>query len=211
MQLKKSPGPDGLHPRVLKEAADILAEPLAVIFNKSIQEGRVPDGLKIANVTAIYKKGNTSSLGNYRSVSLTRKVMESILRDHIMCFMDENKVLSDHQHGFCSGRSCVTQLISVLNTWTSMIEEEGGVDVAYLDFSKAFDSVSHQQLIKKVKAHGIQGKLLSWIESFLKGRRQCVVVNGKKLSWADVLSGILKEMCLAKYFSSFISMICQTT
>eukprot|EP00057_Strongylocentrotus_purpuratus_P009185 XP_011663659.1 PREDICTED: RNA-directed DNA polymerase from mobile element jockey-like [Strongylocentrotus purpuratus] len=189
----KSPGPDGLHPRVLKEAAEVLAEPLAVIFNKSIQEGRVPDGWKEANVTAIYKKGKATSPGNYRPVSLTSvicKIMESILRDHIMSFMDEKKILTDHQHGFRSGRSCATQLISVLDSWTSMLDEGGGVDVAYLDFSKAFDSVPHQRLIKKMKAHGIHGKLLNWIESFLKERRQCVAVNGKKSSWADVLSGI---------------------
>ena len=71
-----------------------------------------------------------------------------------------------------------------------MIDEEGGVDVAYLDFSKAFDSVPHQRLLKKAKAHGIDGKLLQWIGSFLSSRRQCVMVNGTKSAWSEVLSGI---------------------
>ena len=189
----KSPGPDGLHPRVLRDAAEVLADPLTVIFNKSLEEGKVPDGWKIAHVTAIFKKGKRTSPGNYRPVSLTSvicKLMESLLRDQIMNFLNENKLLNDHQHGFRSGRSCVTQLIDVVDTWTGMLEEEGGVDVAYLDFSKAFDSVPHQRLLKKVKVHGLQGNLAKWIGSFLTGRKQRVVVNGKESSWASVVSGI---------------------
>ena len=148
----KSPGPDGLHPKVLKEAAEALAEQLAVIFNKTIEEGCVPDGWKVANVTAIYKKGKATSAGNYRPVSLTSvtcKIMEFIIRDHIMKFMDDNKIFSDHQHGFRSGGLCVTQLISVLDSWTSMLDEGGGVDVAYLDFSKVFDSVPHHRPVAR--------------------------------------------------------------
>ena len=104
--------------------------------------------------------------------------------------MDNNNLMSEHQHGFRAGRSCVTQLIEVLDMWTGMIEEKGGVDVAYLDFSKAFDSVPHQRLLKKTQAHGISGYLLKWIGSFLTDRKQCVSINGAKSDWADVLSGI---------------------
>ena len=193
MNPSKSPGPDGVHPRVLKETAECIVEPLTTIFNKSLHEGKVPLAWKVAHVTAIYKKGKATSPGNYRPVSLTSivcKMMESILRDQIMKFMDECNLLSEHQHGFRSGRSCVTQLIAVLDEWTGMIEEEGGVDVAYLDFSKAFDSVPHQRLLKKVRAHGISGNLLNWIQSFLAERRQCVVINGKRFAWEKVISGI---------------------
>ena len=126
----KSPGPDGLHPRVLKEAADIITKPLTTIFNKSMKEGMVPDDWKQAHVTALFKKGKATVPGNYRPVSLTSvvcKLMESIIRDQLMQFLDENNLLSEHQHGFRSGRSCVTQLLEVIDTWTSMIDEEGGL------------------------------------------------------------------------------------
>ena len=189
----KAPGPDGLHPRVLKEAANVLADPLAEVFNKSISEGSVPDGWKLAHVKALFKKGKSNLPSNYRPVSLTSivcKIMESILRDAIMKFLDEEEILNNHQHGFRAGRSCVTELLDVIDTWTKILDEGGGIDVAYLDFSKAFDSVPHQRLLRKVKAYGVDGKILRWIESFLIGRKQRVVINNKESSWADVKSGI---------------------
>ena len=189
----KSPGPDSIHPRVMKETAEAVSHPLTIIFNKSLQEGKVPDDWKIAHVTAIFKKGKHTSPGNYRPVSLTSiicKLLESIIRDRLMEFLDARSLLSEDQHGFRSGRSCVTQLLEIIEIWSSMLDEGGSIDVVYLDFRKAFDSVPHQRLLKKAEAYGIRGKLLLWIESFLTGRKQRVIVNGGKSTWADVVSGI---------------------
>ena len=150
------------------------------MFNKSLSEGVVPDDWKIAHVTAIFKKGNVKSPGNHQPVSLTStvcKLLESIIRDQVMEFLNINHLLSEDQPGFRSGRSCVTQLLEIMEIWTSMLDEGGGIEVVFLDFRKAFDSVPHQRLLKKVKAHGIDGKLLKWIESFLTGRKQRVCVN----------------------------------
>ncbi len=77
--------------------------------------------------------------------------------------------MQDEQHGFRQGRSCVTQLLEIVEIWKKMLEEGADIDVVYLDFRKAFDSVPHQRLLKKVRAHGIGGNLLQWIESFLVG------------------------------------------
>ena len=189
----KSSGPDGLHPRVLKEVADEIVTPLTLIFNKTLREGVIPEEWKIANVTALFKKGNVASPGNYRPVSLTSvvcKLLESIIRDNVMDFLEENRLLSEDQHGFRSGRSCVTQLLEIMEIWTSMLDEGGGLDVVYLDFRKAFDSVPHQRLLKKIRAYGIDGSLLKWIESFLTGRKQRVIVNGGISAWSEVHSGI---------------------
>ena len=109
----KSPGPDDLHPRVWEEVAEEIAVPLTMIFNKSLQDqGVVPEEWKTANVTAIFKKGNVTSPGNFRpvisSTSIIYKLPESIIRDHVMKYMDDNNLMSEDQHGFRSGRSCVT-------------------------------------------------------------------------------------------------------
>ena len=107
-----------------------------------------------------------------------------------MEFLNTNHLLSEDLHGFRAGRSCVTQLLEIMELWTSMLDEGDGIDVVYLDFRKAFDSVPHQRLLEKARAHGIDGNLLKWIESFLTGRKQRVNVNGEMSSWADVHSGI---------------------
>jgi hypothetical protein len=193
LKTSKSPGPDGLHPRALKESCEEIAEALAIIFKKSMEEGVVPDHWKIAEVTAIFKKGSAAEVGNYRPVSLTSvvcKMMESIIRDQTMSFMKENDIICEEQHGFRPGRSCVTQLLEIMDIWTQMFEEGDGIDVVYLDFRKAFDSVPHQRLMMKLRSHGIDGNLLKWIESFLLNRKQRVSVNGQKSTWEPVRSGI---------------------
>ena len=89
----------------------------------------------------------------------------------------ENHLLTQHQHGFIKGRSCVTQLLTVLDKWTEALDNCLNLDAIYLDFSKAFDSVPHQRLLIKLEGYGT---LLAWIKDFLVDRNQRVVINGMK-------------------------------
>ncbi len=189
----KAAGPDGLHPQILKELADVIAGPLYIFFQLSLANQEVPEEWKEAYVSPVFKKGSRHTASNYRPISLTSivcKLMETLVRNHIVSFIQEKKLFCNEQHGFIKGRSCVTHLLEVLETWTKVLDTGGSIDVIYTDFMKAFDKVPHQRLLQKIAAHGIQGNVLGWIASFLKDRRQCVVVNGSKSSWADVTSGI---------------------
>ena len=146
LNVSKSPGPDGLHPRVLREMASVLAKPMSIIYSNSLATGIVPSIWKKANVSAVLKKGARKLPSNYRPISLTCiacKVMESILRDQIYEHVMSNSLLSASQFGFVSGRSTMLQLLNVLDEWTSMLELGGLVDVIYLDCMKAFDKVPH--------------------------------------------------------------------
>ena len=174
----KTPGMDGIHPRVLCELKEEVAEPLADFMNKTLKKSELPQEWKDAMVTPIYKKGAKSTAGNYRPVSLTSvvcKVTESIIRDQVMKHLVNNELLTSSQHGFVAGKSCTTQLTECIDLWTKIIQKGGYLDVVYLDFAKAFDKVAHSRLIRK--GCGINGEILNWIQNFLTGRRQLVAVN----------------------------------
>ena len=102
----------------------------------------------------------------------------------------ENNLRTQYQHGFLKSHSCVTQLLAVLDKWTEALDNCQNLDAIYLDFSKAFDSVSHQRLLMKLKGYRIHRTLLAWIRDFLVDRNQCVAINGMKSLPALVLSGI---------------------
>ena len=113
----KSPGPDGWHPRVLKEVAEALTPPLLILLHKSLDEGSLPDDWKHGNITAIHKKGS-------KAISLTSiicKLFEAIIRDAIVTHMSVNHLFYDQQHGFVPGRSCITQLLTTFEIWTQAV------------------------------------------------------------------------------------------
>ena len=116
--------------------------------------------------------------------------MEKIIRDKIMEHLESNNLLSRHQHGFRSKRSCLTQLLEYLSEIHDALDNGKPVDAVYLDCQKAFDKVPHKRLIAKLRAYGISGKILKWIENFLSGRTQRVVIDGILSDPLPVLSGV---------------------
>ena len=138
--------------------------------------------------------------------SLTSKVMEHIVYCHISRHLSANHTISSHQHGFQRGLSCETQLITVIYEWSSVLNTHGQVDVVFLDFAKAFDSVVHERLLLSAHYYGIRNKSNTWLRSFLTGRSQRVVVNGSNSTWSPVLSGCLKVPSWAlSFFWMFIN------
>ena len=107
-----------------------------------------------------------------------------------MRFLEEFNVLSNSQHGFRKGRSCETQLTLLLEDLQSNVDRRAQVDMVFLDFSKAFDTVPHKRLLAKLESYGISNQVVSWVRSFLSNWTQHVVVDGIRSSSANDFSGV---------------------
>lgn len=196
----KAAGPDGVPARFLKLWSAELAPILTLIFQASIHQTSIPLDWKQANIVPIFKKGDRTQCSNYRPVSLTcicSKLLEHILYSHIYSHLSLYNILCDEQHGFRHARSCESQLLLTINDLAINLNNRGQTDVIMLDFSKAFDKVSHQHLYHKLQNYGIRGNILEWLKHFLMDRSQRVIINGEHSNPARVTSGVPQGTVLA--------------
>ena len=171
----------------------MIAEPLSVIYLRSINSSKLPSQWLTADITPIFKKGVSSDPSNYRPVSLTSvccKVLESIINDNLIKYLKDHSIISKTQHGFLKRRSTCSQLLECVSDWSRALDEGFPSDVIYIDFAKAFDSVSHPKLLHKLKAYGIRGILHNWFSSFLSNRSQRVKIEEYYSGYTEVLSGV---------------------
>jgi len=137
-------------------------------------------------------KGVRTDASNYRPIDLTSikcKLFESIIRDHIVNFVNVNKLFSSKQYGFIKGRSTVLQLLRILDNWTEMLEEGVQIDVVYTDFEKAVDRVPHKRLLSTLYSYNINEDIIKWIKAYLDNRTQrlkliTVILTGQMSSVA---------------------------
>ena len=178
---------------ILKTCADAIAPALTCIYRRSIQTGQLPADWRSANITAVFKKGERNKAENYRPVSLTSvacKLLEHIICRHLRNHLERHNILTDRNHGFRSGHSCETQLITTLHDLFESYDAGKQTDVVILDFSKAFDIVHHNKLLHKLDHYGIRGPIHKWLTNFLTGRKMRVVLEGEASGEAAVDSGV---------------------
>ena len=174
--VSKSSGPDKLPGRLLQSLAKEITPVVHFKFvfiltdlTQSLCTGELPTEWTQANVAPIFKIGNKLQAVNYHPVSLTCKLFEHIICMHILAHLEDHKILTDLQHGFRSGRSCETQLVTTFQDLAQMHNKKGSqIDIAFFDFSKAFDTVPHDGLLSKLKHYGIDEKIWLWIYNFIK-------------------------------------------
>ena len=193
MKCSLAAGPDGLPPLFFKKLAKSLAEALSMLYDICFANGHMSDICKHALVTPVFKKGKSSLAENYRPISLTCvacKIFESVIKTRLMELFKENNTLNPSQHGFLEGHSTCTNLLECVNDWTVNLKNGNYTRVAYIDFAKAFDTVSHSKLLHKLNCLGVYGNLLNIIKSFLSNRVQRVIINNSVSEPIAMISGV---------------------
>lgn len=201
LDIRKGTGPDNIHPLFLVNCADCLAHPLMVLFNRSLQESIFPDKWKEARVVPLFKNGNRKCVTNYRPISILSaisKLFESMV--HTVMYSHIKKHITIKQHGFMAKRSCITNLVLFTSDIKESVDQNTQVDVIYTDFSKAFDKVNHNFLVKKLNALGVTDIFLEWCKSYLTNRFSRVVVHGKQSRPFTASSGIPQGSILGPLF-----------
>ena len=186
-------GIDGIGPKLLKNCALALYVPIHHLFLLSITNHTIPSEWKCHSITPIHKSGDSSQVTNYRPISLLcviSKVLERIVFDHLSKFIINNNILVDSQFGFRPHHSTAQQLLLFLSKVHNILNCNASCDVIYLDFQKAFDSVSHSELLVKLWNVGITSNLWLWIKEYLSNRHQQVCINGCYSSSLPVISGV---------------------
>ncbi|MCP4485710.1 MAG: reverse transcriptase family protein, partial [Flavobacteriaceae bacterium] len=190
---KKSSGFDDFSPNFLKLCAPYISTPLANIFNASISKGIYPDLLKTARVTPIYKKGAKSDPGNYRPISVlsqVNKVFEKNLHKRLFKYLTKFKILYEYQFGFREGHSTTQALIEITDRLKNAMDAKKLTCGIFIDLTKAFDTVDHDILLKKMHNYGIRGNVNNLFKSYLSNRQQYVKVNNANSETKPVTCGI---------------------
>lgn len=185
---------DGLSVILFKKCPAIVA-PLKIIFNKSLSAGVFVDDWKLTTVTPIFKSGKKNDVRNYRPISklsTTSKLFEAIIKEKV--YFATKSLISSNQHGFVSGRSTVSNLAVFSEYCIESFSSGLQVDCIYTDFSKAFDTVSHRILLRKLGSFGFHSIFLQWLESYLSERRCLVTIGANPLLLSLPLQGYLKEV-----------------
>ena len=199
ININKSPGHDDLCSRIIKTTSKEISKPLTHIFNLTFEMGIIPDKLKIALVTPIFKVNENNKFENYRPISVLTcfsKLLERLIYKRLIKYVEKNKILSKHQCGFRKNRSTELAVIELVDKITKAIDKGEYTIGIFLDLSKAFDTINHKILIKKLEDYGIRGICLKRFENYLENRKQIVKYNQIKSKEMKITSGVPQRSIL---------------
>ena len=177
----------------VKKISCELATPLGLIFKSSFATGYVPKQLKIAKIVPVFKSGEVTSMDNYRPIALLdtfSKILEKIVCGRLSSFLEFNKLLSTQQFGFRKDHSTLHPMLLFMNKLTEAFEKKQHSIAIFCDLRKAFDTVNHNTLFKKLQRFGIVGIELEWFKSYLFERSQFVSINNISSKFLNINCGV---------------------
>ena len=199
----KAPGHDSIGTKIIHLCPEIFAENLSKLFNNSISQGVYPNAMKIAKVIALFKSGIKANPNNYRPISLLShfdKIFEKILCKRLIAFLECKQILYCHQYGFRKLYSTAMALIEITANIKRLLDEINYVIGIFIDFKKAFDTVDHEIMLKKIECYCIRGHANMFFRWCLTNRRQLTVVNGVQSDIGIVKCGVPQGSVLGPLF-----------
>ena len=183
-------GADEISAKMIKSIIHYIKEPLAYIFNLCIEKAIWPNILKTAEVVPIYKAGVKTDVSNYRPISLISNFFEKIIHVRLLSFLMKHNIISKKQFGFIKNRGTTVALNYISDKIYKNLDKSIPTIAAFLDLSKAFDTVDHKILLYKLERHGIRGQALELMKSYLSDRQQIVKINNCKSDSSLITTGV---------------------
>ena len=167
---------------IIKCCVDYIAEPLCDVFQACVDQGVFPSNLKISKTIPIFKKGKRSDPSNYRPIAILpilSKILEKLICKRLVDYVEKMLILCNSQHGFRKNKSTLSAIYDFLMNALECLDRGDVTAGIFIDLSKAFDTVNHEKLLKKLYSYGIRGNIHDLFRSYLKDRKQIVHIKTK--------------------------------
>ena len=222
LQRNKACGIDDINCNIIIDSYDEIKQPLFQVLKNSINDGIFPDSLKIAKVSPIFKSGDTSLLGNYRPISVLpvfSKIIERIMYNRLYSFFNNNNLFFSKQFGFQKNTSTEHAILHLTNEISKAFAKKEFTIGVFIDLSKAYDTVNHGILLKKLEIYGIRGTTIKWLRSYLENRKQYISFNKHSFTdFCNIICGVPQGtleaqlgfvcMSMSTFFTSDLTSLC---